>query len=335
MAATPGQTKHVEFVKGVTLAELLPSPNWRTELVLIDSEATLEEASLVLAKNSLLSAPVFDKAAGKYVGLLDIFDLVAFVVFSPILDSAHQKEEEEYFKYKAQRWKKDTVGDLLRGQHQVRRNIHLCHPGETLDTLMEALSRGGAHRGLLFEKGEGGAKFSKDPIHLFTQSNIIAFLQKNQDKLGHILQTRLEELGLVNPEFPSKELITISNTETALAGFTKVFENRKSHAVAVVDAERRLIANISASDLRGITSEALPQLLLNVEEFLRKRAGSDSESNNRLQHPVTCSSRATIGELLDSIVTAKVHRVWVVDSAQRPLRAITLEDILHALLAPE
>jgi len=149
--------------------------------------------------------------------------------------------------------------------------------------------------------------------------------------LGQILHTRVEELGLVNPLFASKDLITVSKQDTALAGFTLVFENQKTHAVAVTDSEGKLIANLSASDLRGITSEALPQLLLPIEDFLRRRSGTD-ERADKLPHPVTCSSRSTLAEVLNIVITAKVHRVWIVDSAQRPLHAITLEEVLHTLL---
>jgi len=59
------------------------------------------------------------------------------------------------------------------------------------------------------------------------------------------------------------------------------------------------------------------------------------EKIGKLPHPVTCTPRATLGEVMDIAVSAKVHRVWVVDSAGRPLRAITLNDLFHALLAPE
>jgi CBS domain-containing protein len=150
----------------------------------------------------------------------------------------------------------------------------------------------------------------------------------------------------VNPHYASSSLIKISSKDTALAGFTLVYENQKTHAVAVVtgeetgEGEGRLLANISASDLRGITSDALPSLLLPIEEFLRRISWKINNGNeeeveekaDKLPHPVTCSSRATLGEVLEQIITAKVHRVWVVDSAQRPLHAITLEEILHVLI---
>eukprot|EP01102_Stenamoeba_stenopodia_P021680 TRINITY_DN8812_c0_g1_i2.p1 TRINITY_DN8812_c0_g1~~TRINITY_DN8812_c0_g1_i2.p1 ORF type:complete len:360 (+),score=98.47 TRINITY_DN8812_c0_g1_i2:44-1081(+) len=345
MARAPGNASHVQFIKSVRLRNLLPEKDCGSDLVSIDSEMTLEEASLHLAKHNFLSAPVWNKTIGRFVGLLDIFDLVGFVVFSPILASDHQKDEEEYFRYKAKRWKTDTVGDLLEGQNHVRRKVHLCHEEETLESLMDALSNGGCHRALLFQKGEGTKRFANStPLKLFTQTNILNFLHHHKTELGHILETRLDQLGLVNPEYSDKNLVKITLKDSALEGFTKVFQNLKAHAVAVINSEDgKLVANLSASDLRGITSETIGSLLSPVEEFLRSRAGrvvgeesiGSEEKIGKLSHPVTCTPRATLGEVMEVAILAKVHRVWVVDSAQRPLRAITLNDLFHALLTPE
>jgi predicted transcriptional regulator len=89
---------HLNFIKHIKLRELLPNTECRTDIIQIDSQSTLEEASIILAKNSLLSAPVWDQLTSRYIGLLDLLDLVGFIVFSPILDEKHQKEEETYFK---------------------------------------------------------------------------------------------------------------------------------------------------------------------------------------------------------------------------------------------
>jgi len=96
--ASSKEKVHLDFIKHTRLRDLLPNTDCRTDIIQIDSESTLEEASIILAKNNLLSAPVWDQKASRYIGLLDLFDLVGFIVFSPILDLNHQKEEENYFK---------------------------------------------------------------------------------------------------------------------------------------------------------------------------------------------------------------------------------------------
>ena len=49
---------------------------------MIDSHLPLGEAFSLLITNSILSAPVYDAAEHKYLGFLDVRDLVAFSVFA-------------------------------------------------------------------------------------------------------------------------------------------------------------------------------------------------------------------------------------------------------------
>jgi len=65
MARTPGNASHVSFITLVKLGSLLPEKDCGSDLVSIDSELTLEEASLHLAKHSFLSAPVWNKTIGR------------------------------------------------------------------------------------------------------------------------------------------------------------------------------------------------------------------------------------------------------------------------------
>jgi len=81
--------------------------------------------------------------------------------------------------------------------------------------------------------------------------------------------------------------VKITLKDSALEGFTKVYRTLAAHAVAVVDPEvcadviisafkasthvhydhqtGKLVANLSASDLRGITAETIGSLLSPVE----------------------------------------------------------------------
>ncbi len=43
------------------------------------------------------------------------------------------------------------------------------------------------------------------------------------------------------------------------------------HSLAIVDEQNRIVGNISASDLRGITIERIEDLLLPVLEFVDKQ----------------------------------------------------------------
>jgi hypothetical protein len=42
-------------------------------------------------------------------------------------------------------------------------------------------------------------------------------------------------------------------------------------AIAIIDHRKRLVANLSASDLRGLSKETLEELMLPVFEYLEKQ----------------------------------------------------------------
>ena len=78
-------------------------------------------------------------------------------------------------------------------------------------------------------------------------------------------------MGLVNP-LGSNSLISITTKQSTIIAFQKMFYS-KVNAVAVVDEGGHIVANLSASDLRGIHSESLPYLKLPPLEFLQKMHG--------------------------------------------------------------
>ena len=45
-------------------------------------------------------------------------------------------------------------------------------------------------------------------------------------------------------------------------------------ALSICDGEFKIVANVSISDLRGITPANIHRLSLNVDEFLRQQRGS-------------------------------------------------------------
>lgn len=51
-------------------------------LVSIDSRARIEEGCEILIKNRISSAPVFDEAANKYIGMADFRDFVDFLLIA-------------------------------------------------------------------------------------------------------------------------------------------------------------------------------------------------------------------------------------------------------------
>lgn len=50
---------------------------------------------------------------------------------------------------------------------------------------------------------------------------------------------------------------------------------------------------------------------------------------------ITCSALVTVGEVLSKLATSRIHRVYVVDPQNKPVRVITLSDVLALMVTPD
>jgi len=161
---------------------------------------------------------------------------------------------------------------------------------------------------------------------MLSQMDIVRYLYKNIDYLQDYADKRIEEIGLVNPL--GNSVVSITTTNRTATAFYKMFYNQVN-AVAVIDDVGRIVANLSASDLRGLTSDKLSYLKLPPLQFLEKM-----NIGRKPAHVVTCSSHELLSGVIAKAVTSNVHRVWVTNSAQNPIGVVTLTDILRTFYVP-
>ncbi len=103
--------------------------------------------------------------------------------------------------------------------------------------------------------------------------------------------------------------------------------------IAIVDGRGALTATLSASDLSFALSEDLEligeSIFLPVHLFLQQHSVTGAT-----RRPVTVAPDATAEEAVRKLAAYRVHRVWVVDEEQRPLKVVTPFEIF-ALFQPE
>jgi CBS-domain-containing membrane protein len=108
-------------------------------------------------------------------------------------------------------------------------------------------------------------------------------------------------------------------------------------AVPVVDSSRRLFANLSATDLRGITQSQFDLLLKSVREFLDQMAPTHKSQKQGPSHavsrgePVSCTRHETLHTAMKKCIDRRVHRLWAVNDQQQPIGCVSLSDILATL----
>lgn len=85
------------------------------------------------------------------------------------------------------------------------------------------------------------------------------------------------------------------------------------------------VATLTASDLRGISRYVLQRLLLPAQEYIATMTG-------KRQYLLVCKAEDSAYSVLKQLATTGVHRIWVVDSARRPIGLVTQQAVVRLVL---
>jgi len=301
-----------ELLSQVQVQELAPSSG---TVVVVDSKDSLSNTFLTMVKNNILCAPVKDSSTNKFLGLIDMIDIACFVV-----DIAKNNErlESDYvdFLSKEEEFKgrqTSDVADLSKRNAMVPVNV-----GATLLDAVQNMASNMVQRIPILDK-DGNI------IDLLTQSSIIAYLAKHIEQLGPAVHKSLKELN-----FEKKPVISIDHSKCAIDAFKLMAENRVS-GIAVLDTNKKLMANISARDLRSIQQDAqlFERLYYSVGEFV----SHVRQENYRAVHPsICCTFDDTFQKVIMRLAAARIHRIYVVDENRHPISVISLHDVLAKIL---
>ena len=99
----------------------------------------------------------------------------------------------------------------------------------------------------------------------------------------------------------------------------------KVSGVAVVDGNGALLANLSVTDLKGLSQENFPSLLDPVLEF------NDKQVVYKKITPLTVTPDTTFETVVLKIAATGVHRLWIVDKEKKPAGIISLTDVMNLL----
>jgi len=157
-------------------------------------------------------------------------------------------------------------------------------------------------------------------INILSQSDITQFMADNKRLWSSLGHKTVEQLSL-----GTDTVICMSQHACAIHAFYLMSFNKVT-AVAVVDSDEKLVANISASDIRGLTQEKFGMLLLPITEFFAKLTGAKFKS------ALSVKKTSKLSDVIHLLMTYKVHRVWLVDDAERPIGLISITDVMKMLV---
>jgi len=150
-----------------------------------------------------------------------------------------------------------------------------------------------------------------------SQSDVVAFLAKNLKQLESLTNQTIQDLSL-----STGPVLSVRKGEPLIKAFERIVETRFT-GLAVIDDQGRLLNNISASDLKGITRESFFKVEMPIEKAIDTKLP-----------PLTCRPQDTLGDVITRLADCRVHRTYVVDGDFHPTNVITLTTIMKLFSAP-
>jgi len=293
--------------------DAIPTP--KGQVVVIDSNDPVVKGFEILLGNKLLSAPVFDKASGKYTGFLDIRDLISFCVF--IYDSNIQAENLlDIVNYGVRMFKHAVDGVTV--TYLSRRNpFHAVKQGAPLLEAVDILARGVRRVPIVNEAGH--------VVNIVSQSSIIQFLQHHVGDVGSSLNAKVGELNV-----GSSPVLAVKKDTIAIDVFRMMDQNKRS-GVAVVDEAGVLVGNTSGADLKlFINTPSMSVLQIPIVQFLNQIRNQNID----IMVPViTVIPEDSFAHIIGKLAATRVHRVFVVDPKFHPTKVISITDVLRFVQA--
>lgn len=271
-----------------------------------------------LLRSNITALPVWNKEKKQFVGEIDSFDILDAMVLGKedsdvgIVDNFGDGTVQDllYLKYLP----------LVAHEHPDN-GLAVFNPTESVESVVKTLKW--RHRCLVRQENA-----SLNLQHrMITQSDLINYLFTHRAELAAgqqaVLKTRIDNAGLANPT-GSPYIITCPEDMSALDAF-RLLKKSKVSALAIVNGRGELVGNLSASNIRGTDPRLILEALkLPVIKFL--------EATGRRFHPVTAVTTDNVESVLQRIVAARIHRVWVVNSAFAPIGVISLGDLLGQIV---
>jgi len=115
-------------------------------------------------------------------------------------------------------------------------------------------------------------------------------------------------------------------------------KEKKISGMAVVDKEGKILGNISTSDLKRMDTESPEQLCYDIyqsiDQYIRS-VKSVKESGFPTFEPIFVKPSDYVSQVIRSVNSKHVHRVYIVDEDQKPINEISLCDIIAQFRRPQ
>lgn len=272
------------------------------EPVHVESTMTAVQASSVLAKHGISSAPI-RSPSGELVGMFD------FATLAELLLAGLKKTTD--------------IDAVLEGPSSPVPVGSKLDTVEAEDSVLDALSMlltKNLHRAVVLDSG----KF----VGMISFSDIVKFINGKLDKF---LAPTVEDLGLAN-----KPVATVGADRPVLEAFTTMVQ-RKLTSLAVVEHDGSLLTAVTLTDCKNLVKfKRLDRLRLDCREFAAQIRATQSlaDPTGAETFPFFAAHPNTpLKHVIAKLVAVRTHRLFVVDHG-KPIGVIDLYDVCRALANP-
>jgi predicted transcriptional regulator len=208
------KAKAITLFKSTKVIDVFPRP---PQIIELNSKCKLYDGFLALIQHNILSAPVWDQTEDKYIGFLDIRDLVSFVVF--VYDEQKVQDNsrlEDLIKHGIGQLKVKTTDGVTVSYLSRRHKFITVKETDTLETVCQLLYDQSLHRvPVLDDTGK--------VVNIISQSSIIQVLSQKCTKIG------MDDIDLPlaqHPEIGTAPVFSVPKTESVINTF-RLLEKKK------------------------------------------------------------------------------------------------------------
>jgi CBS domain-containing protein len=311
--------QNLKGVLSTFLVQEIALINWfRKRPVLISDTQTVERALSRINVHDILSLPVVDNVSKDVIGLIDVLDLASAITNAMTGKQFVQAKLRNDFM-------KRTVSSIF---VQKTTKAYVVSNRVSLFTAAQHMVNTNQERFIIVGReveGDVSIQTKEESFFdgLLTQSDILRFLTENIMFMRKepLFKKTLRELGL-GKRVPT----TVSYNEIASTAFAQMGTLEIS-GLAVVDNDGRLFANLSVSDLKGLTQKNCMILNNSLEHFLMR-----DRKRGWWVKPICIDLDDTVMQTVFQFVASKVHRMYIIDDDGKPVGEINHTDILRELI---
>lgn len=280
-------------------------------IICVKETNTVMDAVKALGDNRIQSCPVLDEN-GACAGLIDVVDLLEWVDSHAPQDDRYdftrRRHEEERVKAGAE-IRNATIKQVM---NFSGKNPYFSFKESASMTEVFQKLCGGVNR-VCIENDQGHL------VGIITMSDCLRFMYQNihNDQLAQFRETPVSDLHL------TARPIEVVTEDSQLKEAIRMLRKQGGGSIAVVDSNNgRLLANFSASDMKGLFLDDAPRFTTTVLGFLRR------VSPRQADQPKVVTPESKIGQCIKMMILSRVHALWILSQHEQPIGCVTMRDIL-------